>query len=132
MPKTNRTFLERHGWPILIGSGLLEAVWATALGASDGFTRLVPSLVFTVTVVISTVGLGLAMKSIPTGTAYAVWTGIGAVLTVTWALATGTEAFSVLKVLFLLGVIGCVVGLQIVNRHESAERSQQDAAAAAE
>lgn len=120
------------GWPVLIASGVLEAVWATALGASDGFTRLVPSVVFVITVIISTIGLGIAMKTIPTGTAYAVWTGIGAVLTVTWALLTGAEPFSVLKVIFLLGVIGCVVGLQILNRLESATLPGEDVAQAAE
>lgn len=113
-------------WVVLIFSGLLEAVWATALGQSVGFSRLVPSVVFVVTVILSTVGLGHAMKSIPTGTAYAVWTGIGAVLTVAWAIVTGVESVSVLKVLFLLGIIGCVVGLQILNRKETDQTADAD------
>lgn len=106
-------------WPILIFSGFLEAIWATALGQSDGFTRPGPTIVFVIAVIASTVGLGYAMKSIPTGTAYAVWTGIGAALTVTWALITGAEAFGVLKVVFLIGIIACVVGLQVLDRRES-------------
>lgn len=106
-------------WPVLIFSGFLEAIWATALGQSEGFTQPIPTVVFVITVIASTVGLGFAMKSIPTGTAYAVWTGIGAALTVTWALLTGAEAFGVLKVVFLIGIIACVVGLQILDRRES-------------
>ena len=58
-------------WIILVLSGLLESVWATALSASQGFTQLVPSIVFAVATVLSVVGLGWAMKFIPTGTAYA-------------------------------------------------------------
>lgn len=106
-------------WPVLILSSFLEAIWATALGASEGFSRPGPTVVFVIAVIASTIGLGYAMKSIPTGTAYAVWTGIGAALTVTWALITGTETFGVLKVVFLIGIIVCVVGLQVLDRRES-------------
>ncbi len=56
--------------------------------------------------------LGLAIRSIPLGTAYAVWVGIGAALTVGWAMATGVEPFSVLKVLFIAGIVGCAAGLK--------------------
>ena len=72
-------------WIVLVVSGVLEAVWATALGKSEGFTRPWPTVVFGVTVVLSMVGLAWAMRSIPTGTAYAVWVGIGAALTVVGA-----------------------------------------------
>ncbi len=99
-------------WIILVLSGLLEAVWATALSASQGFTQLVPSIVFAVATVLSVVGLGWAMKFIPTGTAYAVWTGIGAVVTVIYAAASGAETLTPLKAFFLVGIIGCVVGLK--------------------
>lgn len=81
-------------WLILLVSAVLEAVWATALGLSDGFTRPLPTLVFALTASLSMVGLGLAVKSIPLGTAYAVWVGIGAALTVGWAMATGVEPAS--------------------------------------
>ncbi len=92
-------------WIILIVSGLLEAVWATALGKSEGFTKPVPSIVFGVGLVLSMIGLAVAMREIPTGTAYAVWVGIGAALTVAFAMATGQEAVSALKVLLLLGIV---------------------------
>ena len=102
-------------WVILIVSGVLEAVWATALGKSEGFTRLWPTVVFGVTLAASMGGLAWAMRDISTGTAYAVWVGIGAALTVAWAIATGEEAFSIVKLLLILGLVGCVVGLKIVG-----------------
>lgn len=105
-------------WLILILSGVLEAVWATALGASHGFTVLCPTIVFGLGLAASMVGLGWAVRSIPIGTAYAVWTGIGAALTVVWAMATGAEAVSAAKVLCLVGIVGSVVGLRLVSAEQ--------------
>jgi quaternary ammonium compound-resistance protein SugE len=102
-------------WAVLVVSGMLEAVWATALGKSAGFTRLVPSVVFAVAVVLSMVGLAYAMRDLPVGTAYAVWVGIGASLTVVYAMATGTEPVSLAKILLIVGLIGCVVGLELAH-----------------
>lgn len=102
-------------WVILLVSAVLEAVWATALGMSDGLTRPGPTTVFVIFSVLSLLGLGRAMKSIPTGTAYAVWTGLGAFLTVLWAAISGAEPLSPLKVVFLVGIIGCVAGLKFVT-----------------
>ena len=99
-------------WLLLLSSAVLEAVWATALGLSDGFTVPLPTVVFAVTSTLSMIGLGLAIRSIPLGTAYAVWVGIGAALTVGWAMATGVEPFSLLKVLFIAGIVGCAAGLK--------------------
>jgi quaternary ammonium compound-resistance protein SugE len=99
-------------WLVLLASAVLEAVWATALGLSDGLTRPLPTVVFAVTAALSMLGLGLAIRSIPLGTAYAVWVGIGAALTVGWAMATGTEPFSVVKLLFIAGIVGCAAGLK--------------------
>lgn len=104
-------------WVILILSGVLEAVWATALGKTEGFTKLWPSVVFGVALVASMGGLAWAMRDISTGTAYAVWVGIGASLTVAYAMITGDEAFSFIKMLLILGLVGCVVGLKLVG-HE--------------
>lgn len=104
-------------WVILVLSGVLEAVWATALGKSEGFTRLWPSVVFAVTLVASMAGLAWAMRDISTGTAYAVWVGIGAALTVAYAMITGTEAFSIVRMLLIVGLVGCVIGLKLVG-HE--------------
>ena len=102
-------------WLVLVLSGVLEAVWATALGRSEGFTRLVPSLTFAIAVVLSMIGLAYAMRDLPVGTAYAVWVGIGASLTVGYAMATGAEPVSVVKVLLVVAIIGCVAGLKLVH-----------------
>jgi len=102
-------------WIVLIVSGVLEAVWATALGKSEGFTKLWPTVVFGVSLALSMGGLAWAMRDISTGTAYAVWVGIGASLTVAYAMSTGDEAFSIVRMLLILGLVGCVVGLKLVG-----------------
>ena len=102
-------------WVVLVVSGLLEAVWATALGRSDGLTRLGPSVVFLIAMVLSMIGLATAMRTIPIGTAYAVWVGIGAALTAGYAMAFGGEPVSVVRIALLLGIVGCVVGLKAVS-----------------
>jgi quaternary ammonium compound-resistance protein SugE len=76
---------------------------------------LVPSLVFGGALLVSMAGLALAMRELPAGTSYAVWVGIGASLTVAYGMWTGDEAFSVLKTLLLLGIVGCVVGLKVLH-----------------
>jgi quaternary ammonium compound-resistance protein SugE len=102
-------------WLVLVLSGVLEAVWATALGRSEGLTRPGPTLVFAVSVVLSMAGLGYAMRDLPVGTSYAVWVGIGASLTVAYAMATGAEPVSVVRVLLVAGIVGCVIGLKLVS-----------------
>lgn len=102
-------------WVLLILSGMLEAVWATALDASNGFKRFWPSVIFVVSLGASMVGLSIAMHEIPVGTAYAVWVGIGAVLTAAWAMLTRKDRATVLRVALLIGLIGCVVGLKAVS-----------------
>ncbi|QTE28001.1 DMT family transporter [Pengzhenrongella sicca] len=102
-------------WIVLVLSGILEAVWATALGKSEGFTRPAAVATFVTALALSMAGLAYAMRSLPVGTSYAVWVGIGAVLTVTYAMLTGEEAFSVLKVALLVGIVGCVLGLKLLH-----------------
>ncbi|MFW5419262.1 multidrug efflux SMR transporter [Nocardiopsis sp. CNT-189] len=101
-------------WIALLVSAVFEAVWATALGMSEGFSRPVPTAVFLLALAVSMVGLGWAAKYIPIGTAYAVWVGLGAALTVLYAMATGGESVSAAKVAFLTGIIAAVVGLKLV------------------
>ncbi len=107
-------------WLILLASAVLEAVWATALGRSEGFSRPLPTLVFAVAATLSMAGLGTAVKRIPLGTAYAVWVGIGAALTVGWAMATGVEPASPLKLLFIAGIVGCAAGLKLLPAGKAA------------
>ena len=102
-------------WLVLVASGVLEAVWATAMDRSDGFSRLLPSLIFAVSLLFSMAGLAFAMRSLPTGTSYAVWVGIGAVLTVGYAMLTGDETASPVKVLLIAGLVGCIAGLKVVS-----------------
>ena len=102
-------------WFVLILSGVLEAVWATALGRSAGLTKLGPTLLFGVALLGSMGGLAFALRDIPTGTAYAVWVGIGAALTVLVAMVFGGEGVSVVKLLLLVGLVGCVIGLKLAH-----------------
>ncbi|MFN3867340.1 MAG: DMT family transporter [Demequina sp.] len=102
-------------WFVLILSGALEAVWATALSRSEGFTRLWPSVVFGVALIASMGGLAFALRTLPVGTAYAIWVAIGAVLTVAYAMWSGAESVSLIKVLLILGIVGCVVGLKLAH-----------------
>ena len=102
-------------WLVLILSGVLEAVWATALGKSEGFTKLWPTVIFGVAILVSMGGLAFAMRELPIGTAYAVWVGIGAALTVAYAMAFGSEPVSWIKILLLMGLVGCIVGLKLVD-----------------
>jgi quaternary ammonium compound-resistance protein SugE len=104
-------------WLILILSGALEAVWAAALHRTTqatGRRRLVPALVFLGSVLASTGGLAFAMQSIPTGTAYAVWVGVGVVLTSGYAMVAKVERATAARILLLGGIAACVVGLKLV------------------
>jgi len=99
-------------WAILVVSALLEAVWATALGYSEGFGQPGPTIVFASSFLASVLGLAYATKHIPIGTAYAVWVGIGAALTVIWAMVAGDEEISIGKLLFVAGIVAAVVALK--------------------
>jgi quaternary ammonium compound-resistance protein SugE len=104
-------------WVILILSGALEAVWAAALHRTShatGRRRLVPATIFLLSVIASTGGLAVAMQSIPTGTAYAVWVGVGVVLTSAYAMITKVERATAARLLLLGGIAACVVGLKVV------------------
>ncbi len=102
-------------WIVLIVSGLLETVWAAALSRSEGFGRLVPSVVFVVALVLSMVGLAIALRSIPVSTAYPVWVGIGAVGTALYGMVALGEPVTAARMLCLVAVIGGVVGLQLMH-----------------
>ncbi len=101
-------------WIVLLASAVLEAVWATALGHSEGLTQPVPTVVFAVALAGSMAGLGWAARRIPIGTAYAVWTGVGAALTVAYAMAVGDEPASALKVVFIAVIVAATIGLKLV------------------
>ncbi|GGQ81165.1 DMT family transporter [Kitasatospora griseola] len=102
-------------WVVLIVAGVLETVWAVALEASKGFSRLVPSLVFAVGLVLSMGGLAYAMRSIPLGTGYAVWVGIGAVGTALYGMAAMGDAVSAARITCLVLILAGVVGLKVLH-----------------
>ena len=102
-------------WIILIVAGLFEVVWASLLDATKGFTRPAPTIGFLVTLAISMYLLSVATRSIPIGTAYAVWVGIGAGLTVAIGMLSGAEPVSVVRILLLLGLGACVIGLKLTH-----------------
>ena len=104
-------------WIILLLSGALEAGWAAALHRAarvSGRRRLAPAALFLVAVAASTGGLAFAMQTIPTGTAYAVWVGVGVVLTSAYAMAARVERPTAARLLLLSGIAACVVGLKVV------------------
>lgn len=103
-------------WLILVLAGVFESVWAVALGESGEFSRLIPSVVFLVALIASMAGLGWASRTIAMGTAYALWTGVGAALTVGYAMVFGVEQVSVGKLIFVIGIIGSVIGLKLTYR----------------
>lgn len=102
-------------WIVLVLSGMLEAVWAAALSESDGFKKLKPTLLFIGAQIVSMAGLAYAMTAIPTGTAYAVWVGVGASLTVLWAASTGQERMTAARAVLLVVLVACIVGLKVVS-----------------
>jgi quaternary ammonium compound-resistance protein SugE len=116
-------------WIVLLVSAVLEAVWATALGYSEGLSRPLPTTVFALALVASMLGLGWAARRIPIGTAYAVWTGVGAALTVGYAILAGDEPASPLKLVLIAVIVGAVVGLKLVP---AAPRREPDSAAPTE
>lgn len=105
-------------WVVLITAGLMEAVWAVSLQKSEGFTKPIPSIVFILALALSMVGLAFALKSLPLGTAYAIWVGIGATATVVYGMISGSEPVSIARILLIVGLIGCVIGLKLVGSNE--------------
>ncbi|MFF2141283.1 DMT family transporter [Kitasatospora sp. NPDC058190] len=102
-------------WLVLVVSGLLETVWAVALESSRGFSRLVPSLVFGVALLLSMGGLAYAMRTIPIGTGYAVWVGIGAVGTALYGMAALGDPVTVARIGCLLLIVSGAVGLKVLH-----------------
>ena len=102
-------------WLYLLGAGLFEIVWALALKESHGFSKLWPSVVTVVGMVFSVWLLALALKQLPIGTAYAIWTGIGAAGTVAAGMCFFGEPVLVLRIVSLLAVIGGIIGLKLAH-----------------
>jgi quaternary ammonium compound-resistance protein SugE len=100
-------------WIVLIVSGLLEAGWALSLKASEGFSKLWPSVGFVVLLAASMLGLAWALRTLPVGVAYGVWVGIGAATTAILAIVLFGESVSVLKIVSLVLIVAGVIGLNL-------------------
>ena len=108
--------MKMNPWIVLFIAGLFEIVWAVAMDYSNGFTVWYYDIVVVLFLVASTVLLAKALNlGIPVGTAYAVWTGIGAVGTITVSVALGNETLTILKTLFVMMIILGIVGLQVTS-----------------
>ena len=103
-------------WVYLIIAGLFECGWAIGLKYTDGFTRLTPSLLTVAAMAISFWLLATAMKTIPVGTAYAVWTGIGAVGVAILGMVLFNESRELFRIISLLLIISGIIGLKLVSR----------------
>lgn len=102
-------------WIILFIAGLFETTWAIGLKYTDGLTRLWPTVGTLVAMIISVVLLGIAMKNLPVGTAYAVWTGIGAVGTVILGIILFNEPVNAGRMISITLIIAGILGLKFVS-----------------
>ena len=102
-------------WAYLVLAGLFEIGFATTLKLSEGFTRLRPTLIFFVCLVVSLALLARAARDLPIGTAYAVWTGIGAAGTVLVGILVYKEPATALRLFCLATLIGSIIGLQLAT-----------------
>jgi len=103
-------------WIYLLIAGLFEIGWAVGLKYTDGFTRLWPSVVTIVTMILSFYFLSSAVKSIPIGTAYAIWTGIGAVGTAILGIILFDESKEFIRIIFIMLIVVGIVGLKIFSK----------------
>ena len=100
-------------WTLLFVAGLFEVGWAIGLKYTDGFTRLVPSVLTAIAMIASVFILALALRTIPVGTGYAVWTGIGAVGTALLGIVLFGESASIARLACIGLIIAGIVGLKI-------------------
>jgi len=107
-------------WNYLVVAGLFECGWAIGIKYTDGFTKLVPSLLTVSAMAISFWLLSVAMKTIPVGTAYAVWTGIGAVGVAVLGMVLFGESRNIMRVICLLLIVSGIVGLKLVSSSQGA------------
>lgn len=106
-------------WLILIIAGLFETVWAVSMKYSEGLTRLWPTVITVVAMIISLWLLAIALKSLPLSTAYAIWTAIGALGTVIYGIVFFGESRELIKIFFVLMILGGIVGLKVVSDKDS-------------
>jgi len=104
-------------WLILLIAGLFETAWAIGLKYTDGFTRPWPTIGTVVAMIVSVVLLGMAMKTLPVGTAYAVWTGVGTVGTVILGMILLSEPVTLARIICIGLIVSGIVGLKLFSGH---------------
>ncbi|EIC65998.1 sugE protein [Mycobacteroides abscessus 5S-0422] len=102
-------------WLVLVSAGLLEVGWAIGLKYTEGFTRLWPTVGTVGSMVISIALLGIAMKSLPVGTAYAIWVGVGAVGTAVLGIVLFGDSANVWRLLSLGLIVAGIIGLKLAS-----------------
>ncbi|MEO6910742.1 MAG: quaternary ammonium compound efflux SMR transporter SugE [Edaphobacter sp.] len=107
--------MRQYAWAILVVAGLFETGWAIGLKYSEGFTRLWPSVATAIMIVVSMGLLGVATRSLPLGTAYAVWTGIGAVGTVVLGIVLFGESAALARLACLALIVTGILGLKFLG-----------------
>lgn len=103
-------------WFYLLVAGILEVVWAVGMKYSEGWTKLYPSIFTIVSMIIGFYFLSLSVKTLPLGTAYAVWTGIGTIGTVIFGIIFFKEPFDLIKAICILLIVAGIVGLKLFHK----------------
>lgn len=101
-------------WLYLLIAGFLEAFWAIGLKFSNGFTQLIPSILTVLGMIFSFYFLSLALKNLPIGTAYAIWTGIGTIGTLIFGIIFFKEPMTIARTICVLLIVGGIVGLKLL------------------
>lgn len=102
-------------WTYLLIAGILEVAWAIGLKFSQGFTKLVPSVFTIAGMIASFYFLSLAMKNLPLGTAYAIWTGIGTIGTVIFGVLFFREPLTIVRIFCVLLIVAGIIGLKVTT-----------------
>lgn len=104
-------------WTLLVIAGFLETAWAFGLKSSHGFTKLTPSILTIIGMIASFYLLSLALKELPLGTAYAIWTGIGTIGTVIVGIMFFKEPATFARILCIIFIVAGIIGLKLVSPH---------------
>lgn len=104
-------------WLVLVIAGIFEVWWAVGLKYSEGFTKLVPSVLTVIGMIASFYFLSLALKELPLGTAYAIWTGIGTISTVILGVFLFKEPIDFVRLVCIGFIVAGIIGLKLVSQH---------------
>ena len=102
-------------WIYLIIAGLFEVWWAVKLKFSEGFTRILPSILTIVGMILSFYFLSVSLKSLPLGTAYAIWTGIGTIGTVILGIVLFKEPLDIIRIICIILIVSGIIGLKLTS-----------------